>query len=343
MKIIKFLSFLVLVLVLTACSGSCSEDALSGGMNLNGQNRDILSLVTWNVQTFFDGEKDGSEYSDFQKSGNWNREKYSARLERLCNVITALNADVFVLEEIENEGILRDVSNYLSGTSWKAKNLYSYSCFAKPAGTGIGIGILSKYELTYFTSHSLDIRTQKVENPSMRYLIQVTIDIDGRELVLFANHWKSMSGSKEDTEVWRDWQESLLADRLIGLKSVGILPAVACGDFNRDIGRFVKEKQTAGDILLRCSGFGKRESISVLSPWYSANGALSTEIGSYWFQEKWERIDHVFALGEVEILSFAPAAFSPWATDGKIPIPYKISTGEGYSDHLPLLCKIRLK
>ena len=341
MKIIRLLSFLVLVVVLAVCSGACSEEGFTRGMNLTGQDRDVLSLVTWNVQTFFDGEKDGTEYSEFLKGGNWNREKYSARLERLCNVISALNADVFVLEEIENEGILQDISNSLAGNSWMAKNLFCYSCFAKPAGTGIGIGILSRYELMDFTTHSLYIRSQKIENPSMRYLIQVTVDIDGRELVLFANHWKSMSGSKEETEVWRDWQESLLADRLAGVKSAGILPAVACGDFNRDIGTFVR--QSTGEVLLRCSGFGKTETVSAHSPWYSANGALSTEIGSYWFQEKWERIDHIFTFGDVEILSFAPAAFSPWASDGKIPIAYKISTGEGYSDHLPLLCKIRLK
>jgi len=345
MKVVRFFLACLFLGSLSACSDSCRNADFT-----IGQNQELLSIVSWNTQTFFDGEKNGNEYSDFQKSGNWNREKYCVRLGRLCEVIKALDADVFVLEEIENEGILQDISNNLIGEAWNGKNLFCYSCFAKPEGSSIGIGILSKYELSNLTTHSLDIRTQKNQEPSLRYLIQVTIAVNGKELILFANHWKSMSGSKEETEIWRNWQESSLAARFIELEDVGILPALACGDFNRDIEAFVKDFQNqdktsnfTGNILLRHAGFGEMESVSVHSPWYSANGALASEIGSYYFQEKWERIDHFFTFGDVEIISFGPAAYSPWASDGKIPFSYKLSTGEGYSDHLPLLCKIRLQ
>ena len=43
-----------------------------------------LKIVNWNVQTFFDYQTDGSEYSEFVTSATWGKEMYVVRLERLC-------------------------------------------------------------------------------------------------------------------------------------------------------------------------------------------------------------------------------------------------------------------
>ena len=318
----------VVVVFFSACAAEGKGD-LSG--------RDSVSLVSWNVQTFFDGEKDGCEYADFKKAGNWNREKYTVRLERLCNAITALDADVFVLIELENESVLQDISNCFAGGSWKTKDFWKYSCFAKPEGSAIGIGILSRYELCDMTTHFIDVRTQGCEQPSLRYLIQVTVDCGERDFILFANHWKSMSGGEAETEIWRDWQESVLASRLVELSNGGFLPsAVICGDFNRDVRKFAFAD---GDILLKGAGPGEESSVRVYSPWLTENGAYSTETGSYYFDDKWERIDNIFVCGNVRVTFFEPVARSPWTTDDKIPFSYKLYNGEGYSDHLPLFCR----
>ena len=83
-----------------------------------------LKILSWNVETFFDPVKQGSEYKDFSTSKNWDKEKYTARLERLCSSIKSLNADVLVLCEIENEGVLHDISNFLAG-EWRHSKIYS--------------------------------------------------------------------------------------------------------------------------------------------------------------------------------------------------------------------------
>lgn len=336
MRVFRFLIINVLILWLCSVLAGC---ALSVKKEVFG--KDSVSIVSWNVQTFFDGEKDGCEYDEFKKTGIWNRDKYSVRLERLCDSIAALNADVFVLIEIENESVLQDISNCFAGGSWKNKDFWKYSCFAKPEDSGIGIGILSKLELDDFTTHYLDVRTQGSEEPSLRYLIQVTVDAGERDFVLFANHWKSMSGGETDTEIWRDWQESVLACRMAELNNGGSLPSVViCGDFNRDVGKFAL---TDGGILLRGAGFGEENTVKVYSPWLTENGAYSTDIGSYYYKEKWERIDNIFVCGNINLTYFEPAARTPWATDGKIPFAYKIYSGEGYSDHLPLMCRFTLQ
>ena len=42
-----------------------------------------ISITSWNLQTFFDGNTTGTEYSEFRKSKNWNVTTYEARLNKL--------------------------------------------------------------------------------------------------------------------------------------------------------------------------------------------------------------------------------------------------------------------
>ena len=89
-----------------------------------------FSIVNWNVQTFFDGKTDGNEYKEYKSAEKWSNDKYIARLSRLCDVLTSINADICVLEEIENEGVIYDISNQLAGKSWDSRNNWNYSCFS---------------------------------------------------------------------------------------------------------------------------------------------------------------------------------------------------------------------
>lgn len=300
-----------------------------------------LTLATWNVQTFFDGQTDGTEYSDFQGGGKWSKDKYITRLQRLCDVMHSINADVFVFEEIENESVIYDISNQLAGDSWNKANRWYYACFAKTPGTAIGCAVLSKYPLSSLKVHSADIRVQKEKQPSSRPLMQVTVSVNGVPLTIFVSHWKSKSGGEEESEIWRDWQESVLGSTLL---KEAPSSAILCGDFNRDAGdfitRFGKGDKNANTIL-RVTGSNSLQA-EVYNPWFETDGTYVTDTGSYYFNEKWERIDNIFAWGNVKITSFGPRAELPWANEKNIPVEYKQYTGEGYSDHLPLVCTLFL-
>lgn len=327
--------------------------------SLNFGDREI-SLVTWNLQTFFDGNIDGCEYSEFKKSDNWDEGKYRVRLQRLCDSIKKLDADIFVFEEMENENIILDISNELCGTSWKSSERWNYACFTKEKGSSIGCAVFSKFPITKVQTHSLDIRTQKEVQPSMRPVTCVNLTIGKKDFCLIVNHWKSKSGGAEKSELWRDWQEAL-CERIIPQE-----PVLLCGDFNRDAKEFIHffdeenigENKNSLNTIFR--GFSEKsenefldsessEDFSTLlyfipeekflySPWYDADGKFSTETGSYYYKENWERIDHIFTNDSVKILSFEPCAESPWLNDFGEPDSYKIYNGRGYSDHLPLKC-----
>jgi endonuclease/exonuclease/phosphatase family metal-dependent hydrolase len=320
-----------------------TSDSDASGICMSGSSC-RLKILAWNAETFFDGENDGTEYSEFLKSKKWGREAYAVRLERLCSVIRLLDADVVVIEELEKEGQLVDISNNLCGTFHLSK-LYPYGCFATNPGSAIGCAVISRYPLRSLCVHSLDVRTESSVQPVMRPVMEVTVCNGKKTLALFVNHWKSKSGGAAETEVWRNWQESVLACFMQKFVSGGKNAVVACGDFNRDISDFA-HPVVAGDnghaktnILLRTAAKNSAQNKSsdalpVYSPWYAADGGLIAP-GSYWFNGSWERIDHFFAAGLCAITDFVPEGDGPWVDGEGHPAGYKLWSGQGYSDHLP--------
>ena len=346
----RLLLMLWAVVVLPGCGLQFSQQPLftSSGeaeatVSVDKEKPRALSLACWNAQTFFDAVTDGSEYSDFQNTSRWTKDMYIRRLEKLCEVMSLLNADVLVLEEIESEAVVQDIVNRLTDGSWNHKKGWSYACFAKEAGSAIGCAVFSRYELSNLCVHSLDIRVHEEKQPSSRPLMQVTVHAGQKDFQLFVNHWKSKSGGEGETEIWRDWQEAVLAERVYEvLDSESAL--VLCGDFNRSVEDFIPlcsdyQKEAGANLLLRraCG-----DSLAVYSPWFKDNGSFATEIGSYYYDDSWERIDNFFFAGKVEVNQFGPVTEPPLADENSIPQGYKIYTDSGCSDHLPLKCSITI-
>ena len=92
-----------LIISLAACSlNECDSDTSS--QNGSSPSRSCsFSIANWNVQTFFDGVTEGSEYSDFKSAAKWSNSKYYTRLKRLCEVLAHLNADVFVADFLDGD------------------------------------------------------------------------------------------------------------------------------------------------------------------------------------------------------------------------------------------------
>lgn len=333
----QWVLILVCMLLLVGCSQS-AKDSPAGESSGSG----LISVVNWNVQTFFDSQTEGTEYPDFQSSAKWSKDKYVARLQRLCDVITTLNADIYVFEEIENEGILYDISNQLAGNSWNSKKMWNYGSFVKAEDSAIGCAVISRFPLDELKTHNLDIKLQKEKQPSMRPIMQIKTTAYNKDLLIFVNHWKSKSSGEDESKIWRDWQESVLCNAIVNAqKNYGEdLSCLICGDFNRDILEFISDFSGSQkeNIILR----GNNQNIKVYSPWLTGKGNLTTEIGTYYFNKNWERIDNFFICGKTKLSSFAVKAEEPWAKENNIPIPYKIYTGEGYSDHLPIMVTLRL-
>lgn len=367
---IKIFAMMVALAICVSFLALCFATLFGSCASAWEESRASLKIVNWNAQTFFDANNDGIEYSNFQKSKKWGEAAYKERLKKLCRAIKSLDGDVVILEEIENEGILYDISNALAGENWNPKKVYRYGCFSKKKNSAIGCAVISRHELRDLKIHSLDIRAENSRAPSMRPLMEVNLLVEknkfskakkSRTLKIFVNHWKSKSGGEEESKIWRRWQEGLLAQKISDAQSDATLPAIICaGDFNQDISEFkfigIEEFLDAGangTILLETSGLKKdynfystpniefttlcsQEKILVYSPWLEFPG----EEGSYFFRDKWERIDHFFACGKIALKEFSPQTSGVWAYDDGRPKPFKIHSLNGYSDHLPISCVV---
>ncbi len=335
MKKTNFLIKMLFLIIFTSCTSG-----------KNSAENKHLKVVCWNVQTFFDAVKDGTEYSDFLKSQEWGKQTYESRLNKLCSSLKFLDADVFALIEVENEGILYDISNRLASNYWDNRKTYNYACFAKEKQGATGCAILSKYELKDIKTHSLDIRNFKTEQPQMRPILEAKILAFGKELVIFVNHWKSKSGGAEESDFWRNQQENQLASLIKSLPEE--TACIACGDFNRDISEFFIEPNTFEIILGKQKDSFMENSISqdflqeiqVKNPWFSFEKTLISP-GSYFYKNEWERIDHFFYKGKIELQDFSPATDGTWCDSQGIPYRYKIYNNSGYSDHLPIKCNVK--
>lgn len=320
----QILRLLTLQLLLCSCTFYTSQE------NEEKKDKENLCIISWNVQTFFDSTTDGTEYSEFLKNTKWNKDAYITRLTRLSDSLKILDADVIIMQEIENEAILCDIYNFMAG-EWNLKKIYSYAAFAKDEGSSIGCAVLSRYPLSSLKVHGLEIRTEYSSQPKMRPLMELYVIKNEKPLHLFVNHWKSMSGGKEESEVWRLWQEKVLAKKLSQSQNNFI-----AGDFNKDILSFnITENQNGikTNVLLdNC--------ISVNSAWFHSDGTLQ-EPGSYYYQGEWSRIDQMFYTDALIAENFEACTDGPWCnSETLVPQKYTLWNGSGYSDHLPLKCTV---
>ena len=352
---IPILIFVMMFCILFfGCGCSNLSGGFTGALFFKKADKNEISIVSWNLQTFFDAVDSGTEYDEFTgRKSKWTEEKYKERLERLCTFMKAVNADIFCFMEVENTAVVQDIANTLqvgiSGMSWR------YVCFARESGSSLGCAVFSRYEPESLTVHSTDCRVavqteafsglsagEPLVRPAMRPLMEIRFSFDSlgsgtaaesrvRKLALFVAHWKSKSGGAKESEVWRSCQEAVLSGRIQSTLADGY-SVVACGDFNRELAEF-KYSKVAGYVDLR----GSFSTVSVKSPWFSAG-----EEGSYFYDEAWNCIDHFFFAGNAECVSFKAMDEGEYVTSDGLPYRYDIWTGRGYSDHLPISCRLRL-
>ena len=327
--------------------------ALLGGGGEKGE----VVVMTYNTQTFFDHVTSGAEFSEFKKK-DWTEELYTERLQRLAQVLSEaavppqeeahplLEAirgampkkgnppSIAVLQEIENEGVLRDVASFLPN-----QGFYSHIAFI-PAGKkgAFSTGILSVFPIESVKVHALaggrpadgalgaEIAASSLA--SLRPLAEVAFATGRGKLVVFAAHWKSKggSGSAEENRRIRLLQEELLAERIRLLeRDEPGAPFIVCGDFNQ-----------------------QPEDFAIMRRYPCAWDFLPREAGTYFWRGEREKIDNIFvspqfkdSIESGESGFFVAEHGFLFGSDGE-PAAFRIYTGKGYSDHLPLVFKFRL-
>jgi endonuclease/exonuclease/phosphatase family metal-dependent hydrolase len=364
----KLWTILLIAPVFAGC-GSC-DNGLPVNTNVKKQEHGVLRVATWNVQALFDGAEDGYEYEEYVDSAGWTKEKYLARLNGIAHALGSLekSPDILTLVEVEKSQILEDLAN-----SYLKDYGYHWSFFGNNDGSSLGIGVLSRFPFSQTRVHSLSNQKTVIPRP----VLEVWVTVEEESVALFLCHWKSKLGGEAETEEQRRAAARVISRRVADIRreSVGV-PVVVMGDLNENYDEFYRQGNSyitallpddAGAAALVSDNAGSDplgssmgflvisrekppavkhfpEGAAVFySPW-----ASELSEGSYNYRDVWETIDH-FLLNESlfdsagwDFDTCAVMNVEPFINSYGYPSTYNPKTGNGLSDHLPMLLTLKI-
>ncbi|MCX6061453.1 MAG: endonuclease/exonuclease/phosphatase family protein [Campylobacterales bacterium] len=191
-----------------------------------------VKIASYNVENLFDMNDDGTEYEQYipNTSWGWNEEMHRIKLRNTAQVIKDIGADVIGLQEIESETALKELKAELN----RQGIYYPHYAFSRTKNTSVSVALLSKYPIKSALSHPVSASRE------FRDILEVKLDINGKFLRVFINHWKSKSGP----ESMRVQSAKVLKKRLNELDKDEVY--VLLGDFNshyEEYRTFVKSRK----------------------------------------------------------------------------------------------------
>ena len=72
-------------------------------------NANTFSIASYNVENFFDLNKDNTEYNEFVPNTKtaWNEKNFNIKVNNLVKVLKDIDADIIALQEIENRELMQ--------------------------------------------------------------------------------------------------------------------------------------------------------------------------------------------------------------------------------------------
>ncbi len=323
-----------------------------------GQEDTEITIMSWNVQNFFDDISDGTEYSEFDPSeGDWNTDCFNQKAAALAEVIQSVKPsgpEVVVLQEVENENAL----NLLKDMYLKECG-YIWSAFLPTQDSAVSNAVLSRLEIEEIITHTVYLDS----TAAGRSIGEVRLKADDfSEIYLFVNHWKSRSGGAEETEPRRIAASRRLAalikvpqsvSKSSGTENIQERLIIAAGDFNESwdeqnrvdgtyevaLGIGIDEKKSQCLRSADAQTVLASESDSLMyNPWIDCDSS-----GSYSYRGSWEALDQFFFDRQaidgrgLEFKSFMVYQPDFMLTEYKTPLRWITSAKEGYSDHFPVI------
>jgi len=191
-----------------------------------------VTVMSYNVENMFD------VFDDPYTDDDGTDVKRRSEIAMIAKAIAFADADVVVFQELENEYLLQGMVD-----TFLADKGYAYiACQRTNSGRGINLGVISRLPITSLTSHRFKTLTHPgAPDRTWRFArdaMQITLDVDGRELHLFNVHLKSNGSSPDDknSKLWRTSEAIALKSliREITAQDPNAL-ILALGDFNSNI------------------------------------------------------------------------------------------------------------
>ena len=309
----------------------------------------FLTFVSLNCENLFDcchdTLKNDAEWLP-DGDNHWTKTRYWRKVNNIGQEILACGSltlgegdvgqmpDLVALCEVENDSVLNDIC----GRSLLRNARYKYVATDSPDPRGVDVALLySPYSFQLIRHHPLRVAPLPDMHPTRDILYACGRLITGDTLHVYVVHAPSRSGGERVTRNHRLQVARRLTQSIDSLRSVSQQALiVVAGDFN-DFGSAPSLKMLEEAGLLEVSRGARGE-----------NGTEAT----YRHQGEWNMLDHIFAsptlADRVENCQIfdAPFLLEPDETYGGVK-PRRSYLGPrylgGFSDHLPLVARFRLR
>lgn len=174
----------------------------------------MIKICSFNAENLFARYRFKDSFDPIEDNGfSINNTAFSinnATSKRItAQAIKEVDADVLALQEIENLRVLdRFVSEYLASMGYKHRILID-----SMDPRGIDVALLSRHPIVHTRSYRQAPNPHGHGRVFSRDCLEVDIDIDGKSLTLYVNHFKSMSGGRDETHQRRKNQ----ADKVMAI------------------------------------------------------------------------------------------------------------------------------
>ncbi len=342
MRLLSFFAFLIVLFSPFECE---SQDK-SG--------KDLYTFMFYNVENFFDCEDDSLTNDDeFTPEGDrrWNRSRMYDKADRLAKVILAAgkwNPPVFIgLCEIENLNVLELL------TTWTPLNNLHYKIVHKdsPDERGIDVAFIYRSDLFRpFAYHSIPVNASFDKSFKTRDILYVSGVINGCDtLHVFVNHWPSRYGGIMETIRYRRLAAETLKSEINKLTTKYEHAKIICmGDFNdapedesleKVLGaKSIDDSSISGELINLCYGW-KSSDVQTLKNQYSWQVFDQWIVSDYFLKAN---NCSQFIASEIFKASFLlePDTKFKGLKPKRTYVGFKHQ--EGFSDHLPIVLRIKL-
>ncbi|MDA1164067.1 MAG: endonuclease/exonuclease/phosphatase family protein [Planctomycetota bacterium] len=308
-----------------------------------------LGMAFWNVENLFDTvddpETQGDEEFTPSEAKEWTETRLELKLKNLARVISDMNSgrgpDVLGLCEIENLDVLKLLVQHLAGTGRKYEIVHEDS----PSYRGIDCALLYDSKVVKLDRS----RIHRIKQFATRDILEARFTSSGLSFFVFVNHWPSRRNPEAD----RMAVASVLRERVDELlKNDPKVDFAILGDLN--------DTPTNASVSRGLRTWGNpdelRPGVLFNSMWKLHQ---DSNAGTYVYQNKWDVLDHIIlspGMLDDDGVSWVRDSSQVVKADYQMFVPNSATSiprpsrsylgprffGNGYSDHLPVECRLRV-
>jgi len=315
-----------------------------------------FKIATYNVQNLFDDRVQGTEYDEYiPGKHNWSTRMMQIKIDHTAEVLCELDADIVGLQEVENDYVFSLLVKRLKRVGCG----YGYATISHKKGSSIQVALLSRFPIL----KSRDLQVSYA--PRVRNILEVRVEVQGKPLTLFVNHWKSKS--RKGYESKRIVYAKALEKRIMSLPEGE--EYIVLGDLNSNYDAHLTLKKRLDDthgirginhILKTIRGDHLIEKSEIIHGKKGEHFNLWQELP---YRERWSHkfygnrstLDHILlppSLFDKKNIDYVNHSFAVFRSDTLFTRKGYVNgwqmkgsrhMGKGYSDHLPVYAYFDLK